>query len=260
MKILNDKYYTKPDVAKFCISKINLNKYDKIIEPSAGNGSFSKLIPNVDAYDLFPEDPSIKKQDFLKLKAPICNNLLVIGNPPFGERNKLSKEFIKKSIEIGAETIAFILPDVFNKFVNQKIFSNDWKLVSKFKLDDNFLTENGEYYVPTTFYVWTKGDSKINLREVKEENSKDFSFLKKKDKNADFCFNGNNGKIKEPRDVKNYKAEHYIKSNIDKKTLIQRFKSMNLDFNSSVNGGISWVGKQEIIKAYNSFLKEKNNG
>ena len=35
-----DKFYTKVEVAKICISSINLNAFSLIIEPSAGGGSF----------------------------------------------------------------------------------------------------------------------------------------------------------------------------------------------------------------------------
>ena len=48
-----DQFFTTPEVAQECIQLIdNLDKYETIIEPSAGNGSFSKLIPNCTAYDI----------------------------------------------------------------------------------------------------------------------------------------------------------------------------------------------------------------
>ena len=41
-----DKFYTKPDIALKCISKIkNWDNWDLVIEPSAGNGSFYNNIP-----------------------------------------------------------------------------------------------------------------------------------------------------------------------------------------------------------------------
>ena len=39
-----DKFYTKPSTAIKLISLINLKNYDVVIEPSAGNGSFSNNI------------------------------------------------------------------------------------------------------------------------------------------------------------------------------------------------------------------------
>ena len=43
-KHINDKFYTKPEVAINLISYLNIDEYDMIIEPSAGNGSFSNNI------------------------------------------------------------------------------------------------------------------------------------------------------------------------------------------------------------------------
>jgi hypothetical protein len=72
-KINNDKYYTDKDLALYCINKtykiIGEENISEVIEPSAGNGSFSLQIPSVCwAYDIEPEHESIKKQNFLDLK------------------------------------------------------------------------------------------------------------------------------------------------------------------------------------------------
>jgi len=113
MKINNDKYYTDLAIAKSCIEKairiIGSENITEIIEPSAGNGSFSLQIANCIAYDILPEHESITKQDYLKLNLPYKEGRLIIGNPPFGTKLKLAIDFFKKSVEIG-EYIAFILP------------------------------------------------------------------------------------------------------------------------------------------------------
>ena len=112
MKIPLDKYYTPTNLAKYCISALGkiecIKEVTHIIEPSAGNGSFSRFLP-CDAYDIQPDHPSIVKQDFLELNIPYLKGRLVIGNPPFGRTNSLIIKFFKKSVEI-ADTIAFILP------------------------------------------------------------------------------------------------------------------------------------------------------
>ena len=114
MKIDLDKYYTDIDKAKYCIDKtyelIGENNISEVIEPSAGNGSFSLQIPTTCwAYDIEPEHETIIQQDFLKLKCDYLCGRLVIGNPPFGTRNTLSVKFFKKAIELG-DYVAFILP------------------------------------------------------------------------------------------------------------------------------------------------------
>lgn len=113
MKIANDKYYTPRSLAKRLIEKtyeiIGINNITEIIEPSAGNGSFSNQIKNCIAYDIEPEHQSIIKQDFLKLEKKYKKGRLIIGNPPFGSKMNLAQKFYKKSVELG-DYIAFILP------------------------------------------------------------------------------------------------------------------------------------------------------
>lgn len=112
MKILNDKYYTDINIAKYCIEKtfeiIGKQNITYIIEPSAGNGSFSLQL-NCDAYDIVPEHDSIIKQNYLELDLPYKKGRLIIGNPPFGDRMNLAQKFFKKSVQFG-DYISFILP------------------------------------------------------------------------------------------------------------------------------------------------------
>lgn len=112
-KIELDKYYTPKDLAKYCIDKtfeiIGTENITEIIEPSAGNGSFSNQLENCIAYDIAPELEGIIKQDFLQLDIPYKKGRLIIGNPPFGKRNTLAVRFYKKAVNLG-DYISFILP------------------------------------------------------------------------------------------------------------------------------------------------------
>jgi len=112
-KLHLDKYYTSKELAEYCINKtfeiIGRGNIKEIIEPSAGNGSFSNQIENCIAYDIEPEGENIIKQDFLELGLEYKQGRLIIGNPPFGDRLNLATKFIKKSYEI-ADYISFILP------------------------------------------------------------------------------------------------------------------------------------------------------
>jgi len=255
----NDQFYTKTNIAKKCISLIkNLSDYDLIIEPSAGSGAFSNQISGCLAYDLYPQNDRIIEQDFLKLKNIIGEKILFIGNPPFGIRNKLSKNFITHAINLKATTIAFILPNVFNKLNNQKVFTPDWSLIKIYPLPDNSFIANGaECHIPCSFYIWTKEKTKTNLRKKEQQPTTDFSFLSRGDKSANFCINGNNGLIKNIEDVTNNKAEHYIKTDLPRS--IFTALSSYYNFNSSVNGGVSWIGQQEILEAYYTYRKNHHD-
>jgi len=111
-KIENDKYYTSIELSKYCIDKtyeiIGIDNILDIIEPSAGDGSFSNQL-NCVAYDIEPENDNIIKQDYLQLELPYEKGRLIIGNPPYGPKMNLVIKFFKKSIELG-DYISFILP------------------------------------------------------------------------------------------------------------------------------------------------------
>lgn len=111
-KLELDKYYTPRALAKRLIDKtfkvLGEGEIMEIIEPSAGDGSFSSQM-NCIAYDIAPEAEGIIKQDFLKLDLPYKKGRLIIGNPPYGHGNTTSIAFYKKAVAIG-DYVAFILP------------------------------------------------------------------------------------------------------------------------------------------------------
>ena len=64
----NDKFYTKNNIAIELINLIDLSNYDCVIEPSAGNGSFSKNINHkkgVYITPFFHMRKCVKNADFL---------------------------------------------------------------------------------------------------------------------------------------------------------------------------------------------------
>jgi predicted RNA methylase len=124
-KIYLDKYYTDKALAKHCIDTAlsKLQGVTEIIEPSAGNGSFSLQIPNCIAYDIAPEHDTIIQQDFLSLGLEYKKGRLIIGNPPFGTSNTMSVKFFKKAITLG-DYVAFILP-ISQHNNNQQMFEFD---------------------------------------------------------------------------------------------------------------------------------------
>lgn len=122
-----DEYYTNPELAerivKLVDQKCNLNNFDLIIQPSAGNGSFLPYLPaeKTKAYDINPQHPDIIEQDFLELQLKTNpQKTLVIGNPPFGKGSKLAMKFLKKSLQL-ADTVVFILPKTFLYLQQRKV-------------------------------------------------------------------------------------------------------------------------------------------
>lgn len=265
-----DRFYTPVNSADICINTLDLSKYDLIIEPSAGSGSFSSKISGCLAFDIEPAAKNIVKKDWFTITnndLPDHNKMLLIGNPPFGKRSTLAKKFIRHGIELGATTIAFILPKTFHKRLNQTMFDSNWRLVKIVELNreetEFVLVNNEEVYVPCDFFVWTTDPSflpGVDLRDVPAVKATTFVFVNRGDNTADFSINGNNGKIKEIKDITNPKAEHYIK--VVDRTQVNKIKkqleSLNYNFKSSVNGGVAWVNREDIFNAYYQQITKQN--
>jgi hypothetical protein len=116
-KIALDKYYTPKTLVELVIKRteevIGLDNITEFIEPSAGDGAFLddlySLGKPVIAHDIAPERGDIFECDYLELEIDYKEGRCVIGNPPFGSRGNLFKQFYNKSIQI-ADYIVFILP------------------------------------------------------------------------------------------------------------------------------------------------------
>ncbi|MCD6435204.1 MAG: hypothetical protein J7L15_02270 [Clostridiales bacterium] len=250
-----DKFYTNLDIAKTCIDLVNIEEYDFIIEPAAGAGSFFNQLEssNKIGLDILPENDNILKQDWFKYDIPTqYEDVLVIGNPPFGKRNLLSKSFIDHACSFeNVRTIAFILPDVYNKHTLQNIFPSAFRLKLVHKLPRDSFNANGEeYHVPCSFFIFEKSPGeclRFNPEEFKE--TKDWKYGNKN--KYDFFILGASVKtIKELPSKSN--RGYYIKVNDPKniENVKMNFKSGNWVGFSSVNGGVSWMTKSEIVKSY----------
>lgn len=114
-KFENDKYYTPLEICQKCYSfiKPHLENTNLLIEPSVGSGNFLKVFDlPYEAYDLYPDNSSITKMDWLKYTTSTnSNEIAVIGNPPYGDTSggSVLLKFIIKSMEI-ADIVGFVLP------------------------------------------------------------------------------------------------------------------------------------------------------
>ena len=118
-----DKFYTTDATARKCIGmvwrEVRFRTDDLFIEPAAGAGAFSRLLPQdrLIAVDIAPDAPGIEERDFFTLPAP-CHDgrIIVLGNPPFGRGGHLATRFIQRAA-LFADVIAFILPASFSKAI-----------------------------------------------------------------------------------------------------------------------------------------------
>jgi hypothetical protein len=250
-----DKFYTKESVAIECISHLNLNDYDLIIEPSAGSGNFFKNIysNNKIGLDLLPEAEGIIEQNWFDYQIDQSfQNVLIVGNPPFGKRNKLSVDFLKYACSFqNVKTIAFILPTVFKKHTLQKYVKSDFKLKMIVDLErDSFEIDGIPYHVPCSFFIFDK-DSEIDLRFDPSlyVDTCDFTYAKSNDYSF-FVMGAGPNVIKDIPEANNRGYYIKVREGVDENKVRENFKKGIWTGNSSANGGVYWLTKAELIKKY----------
>lgn len=152
-----DQFYTKPEVARHCFDKfvevIAPDKECAWIEPSAGAGAFFSLMPHDRriGLDLAPAYDGVQEADY-RLYRPPPGRYVALGNPPFGYKCDLAKEFIRKTAMF-SQAIGFIVPTTC------AIDFPGAEVVYTEDLDaDSFVKPNGRIHkVPgCSFVIWKK--------------------------------------------------------------------------------------------------------
>jgi predicted RNA methylase len=258
----NEQYYTKQDIANKCVKDTsalyNLQSFTSIIEPSAGTGAF--LIPlqqytyKLLAYDIDPKATSILKADYLTIDIE-PDNILVIGNPPFGRQSSLAKQFVKHSCKF-ARVIAFILPRSFKKSSMYNAFSIDFHKVYECELPENsFIYLEGEYNVPCVFQIWERRKYNRSPQQKYIENGC-YTIVKKYDNpNVSFRRVGvNAGNFTfDNFDALSIESHYFIKSrNVISNNLREQMGNIKWDTDNTT--GPKSISKQELIQELNKIL------
>lgn len=170
-----DRFYTPVNEAmrltELVLQNLNINTNTILIEPSAGDGAFVRAMEDhcpdncIIALDIAPSstplcDITIAQNDYLQedlfAKGFLSStdnkqDVLIIGNPPFGEQGKLAVDFINKSLEY-ARYCAFILPPSFRKETMQKKLNG--KVIAVYDvLDDSYRVQGQNITVPSAFFI-----------------------------------------------------------------------------------------------------------
>lgn len=186
-----DQFYTRQVIAKECygimqevISELGIDS-PFFIEPSAGTGSFYRLMPEERrvGLDLDPQYNGVIKQDYLKwddmLSVP--KPAVVLGNPPFGKLGQTGIKFINLSAYY-ADVIGFIMSNTFNRSFYARQLHRDLYLIKQHPLPrDSFYKPSGKRYsLDCNFFIWAKrlgNYTDIRNREVPNTDHPDFELL-----------------------------------------------------------------------------------
>jgi len=185
-----DQFFTKEETAKKCYKMFDevMEQYNEtvseytFIEPSAGDGTFLKVLPKDDtiSLDIEPRHEKIKQQDFLEWKPLEDKKYIVFGNPPFGLRGNLALRFINHSNKF-SDFVCFILPQLFEsdgKGVPRKRVKGYNLLLSK-KLEDTMFynPDNEDMKINVVFQIWSKYhmNDKYRIKDTTNEDIKVYS-------------------------------------------------------------------------------------
>lgn len=176
-----EHFLTGDALASRCVRRVDevldLNSFDLIVEPSAGEGSFLRLLPPGKrlGLDIEPGTPEIRRVDFLQWDPGEVGHdrILTIGNPPFGRRGALAVAFINHACSFST-AVALILPRSFNKYTFQDRVHPRFHLLSNEVCADDFAVGDGRFRrVNTVFQIWVKGDGERS-RSQHERSHPDF--------------------------------------------------------------------------------------
>lgn len=299
------KFYTNKETCEMiCNNLYNwgvFNKYNFILEPSAGDGIFIKTIKNIKeksslseisqfpfnqslnilAYDIKPEgknEVDIIKADFLTdevyndiIKKVGNNNLLCIGNPPFGNNNSLAIKFFNKIASIpNIFEIILILPKSFQKDSVQNRLDLNFSLHYNYDLGKDIFTLDGnKYNVPTCLQWWCRIPRIIKNLKIECHNFQyvnPFSKTKKGTETSlgeeDFDIEivrvgGKAGFSYLNKDSPKSKYNYFIKLNVNSKIELLKEYINNKDLKeyTSKTTGPKSISKSELTPIINSFLQ-----
>ena len=106
-----DQFYTNEDVSIKCFEilkkEVNIESYDIQLEPSAGTGSFYKLMNPQKriGLDIEPKYKGIIKQDFLTYNPDASKSYICIGNP-----HSVKSHHLQSNFSINAHSFLMLLP------------------------------------------------------------------------------------------------------------------------------------------------------
>ena len=264
--VSGEVFDTPAQVVETCLltltKAVDPGSFDVVVEPSAGSGAFLAAIRHhcLIAIDIEPRHPQVARADFLTWQPPDAQGrVLVIGNPPFGQRGALAMRFVQHAATF-AHTIAFILPRSFRKDTFQSRVPECFHLVASCDLGTVTFDGPEPASVPTVFQVWQRQPTpRVSAR--RPSNHPDFQLVHAHlsrtppevltSLRADFAFTipqvGSNFR---PRDVQSVErgSHWFVKPHVA--GVRDRFERADYSFLEGMNTAHTSLAKADIVEAY----------
>ncbi len=261
-----DQFFTTKEIAQKCLGFLSLHvELDKVnwFEPSAGAGVFLEVANHFNmnmpllACDLMVQHKDVIEADFLNL--PLIqyvdgkDNILCLGNPPFGKNSSLAIKFFNHAAK-NSDMIAMIFPATFAKDSVKRKLDLRFHLIAELdlgKIDFDFM---GEYRkVPVVFQVWRKEKVYRELVKLKLT-SHLFDFVVKEEANfAIQRVGAAAGKVKLNLE-KLSPCSHYFIRAIDKR-VFDVFSKIDWNLIKNKTAGNPSIAKTELIEELERNIK-----
>jgi hypothetical protein len=240
-----------------------LSSFKLTLEPSAGDGAFFSLLPHSNriGIDLEPMADGILQGDFLKWEPPTSeDNILTIGNPPFGQRGSLAVEFVNRACRF-SRVVAFILPRTFRKDTFFNRVDPMFHLVEQFDCDAFRTPDGDKIAVKSVFQIWerrserreaitrdlTHEDFELKHAHLSRTSSEELLKLR-----AEFDFAiAQVGSSFTPRDVSEVTKGSYWYVKALNPGVREVFEKLDFGFLDGLNLSFKSLSKKDIIQAYN---------
>lgn len=261
-----EQFYTCRELAKGCVAAVveryELGSFDLIVEPSAGDGAFFHLLPESRrlGLDLAPQGTGILEQDFFEWEpAEGSAEILMIGNPLFGQRGKLAVAFLNRACRF-SRVVAFILPRSFRKDTFMNRVDRDFHLVGQFDCSAFRSPSGGEMSIKAVFQIWERGEEARPMIR-RETSHQDFELkhahlsrtspaeLARIRENYDFAIPQVGSKFK-PRRIDGLDSGSHWFVKIRKPAAAEIFEDLDFSFLDGLNLSFTSLSKKDIIQAY----------
>ena len=274
MKVVNDKYFTKPSFVKKCLEYIDFSDFQLILEPSAGCGSFLARLPvhKRVGIDISPDISEVIQLDFFNLKKVIKildlktnpdKKYLSVGNPPFGYMCSLAIGFFN-DCALFSDTIAFILPRTFRKrSIINRLDDNFHMKEELLAPKDSFLVLDPasdnlikECDVPCVFQIWERQPNK-RKKLLPKLKSDYFDFTN--NSQADIAIRRVGVKAGLLYPVSSSKQSHYF-IKLKEQSYKGVFENIVWDYCSAKYDtvGNPSISKEELVKEFEKTLDKSN--
>jgi len=280
-----DQFFTAPHiaakVAKEYVDFLPKLGYDLsklfFMEPSAGGGALVDALVNLGFTNYFASDIDVKRNDvhyadFLNddVSAHLPadkSNFVIFGNPPFGKKSKLALDFVNKCFKY-SDTVGFILPLQFRRWLTQKNIDAAAHLVMDLDLPEDSFVYNGKpYKVRCCFQIWSKRDVEnvedLRILSAPKTNHGDFEAAQyNATTEAEALFNeswdlavlrqgwGDFTKFFEGDEIKSLSKKQqwiFFRAEDD---VIERLKKIDFEALASGNTSVKGFGKADVVKEY----------